>query len=484
MPVPLLLLHQGTVLSRMVNKTIITAETLQDIEDAMDEWGSSFTVINVATAFNRAAKLAARNPGTAMQLLDRLAITWDALLPLAEQRQLANVLWACGKLKYSHPQLWSSSLAAFMQQLQQPSDERGQHIAIVMYAMAMVASVNSRKVPGMQSDVVKALVVELCGQLRVLVMHPQQLGVTSQHVSNTMWACAKLRISPGSAVLDSLLTGISRPNLLAIMESQHLGNTLWAVSELQHECGWQPNVELRVWQRLLGEQHLARCATTGIPQEVSNVVLALARLGIAAPPVVSQDFAQDCVQQVLAKVSMLQLKRWSAQAVGNVMWGCGKLQVSQQSFYVAVEATAADWVPQAAAAALDQVAFACGTLQLQQPQLMALMTQRACQLLSSRKSSSNHGRQMLAGNSLTMSTPAYLGWAVAVLDIQQLAGDVRGLVVNGVKQSRKMTSDDARMLWVLHNWLVQQQLLDGKGLTGVLSEQQLIMGEQAMAEAV
>jgi hypothetical protein len=38
------------------------------------------------------------------------------------------------------------------------------------------------------------------------------------------------------------------------------------------------------------------------------------------------------------------------------------------------------------------------------------------------------------------------------------------------------------MLWDVHAWLVQHQLLDGRGLAGLLSEQQLAEG-RAAAEA-
>jgi hypothetical protein len=38
-----------------------------------------------------------------------------------------------------------------------------------------------------------------------------------------------------------------------------------------------------------------------------------------------------------------------------------------------------------------------------------------------------------------------------------------------------------RQLWAFHSWLVQHQLLDGKGLTGVLTRQQLQQGEKEAA---
>jgi hypothetical protein len=38
-----------------------------------------------------------------------------------------------------------------------------------------------------------------------------------------------------------------------------------------------------------------------------------------------------------------------------------------------------------------------------------------------------------------------------------------------------------RRLWVFHAWLLQHQLLDGRGLTGLVTDQQLRQGEKDAA---
>jgi hypothetical protein len=43
-------------------------------------------------------------------MLGKLAGIWGRVLPNAEPRALSNVLWASGKLQYSKPKLWSSTL--------------------------------------------------------------------------------------------------------------------------------------------------------------------------------------------------------------------------------------------------------------------------------------------------------------------------------------------------------------------------------------
>jgi hypothetical protein len=151
---------------------------LQELEDIVDEWGGSFGYIQASAAFVKAAKLRRLRAADAKPLLDRLASIWDGLLPVAEPRQLANVLWAC----------------------------------------------------------------------------------------------AKLRINPGDAALNSLLQAMALPAMLEAAVPQNLSNTLRAATELQQRCSWQPVVQRQVWERLLSEQQLRRTANHGTPSEVSSLV--------------------------------------------------------------------------------------------------------------------------------------------------------------------------------------------------------------------
>lgn len=48
-------------------------------------------------------------------MLDAVAGRWATVLCDAGPREAANVLWACGKLQFNHPKLWSSTVEAFLQ---------------------------------------------------------------------------------------------------------------------------------------------------------------------------------------------------------------------------------------------------------------------------------------------------------------------------------------------------------------------------------
>ena len=81
------------------------------------------------------------------------------------------------------------------------------------------------------------------------------------------------------------------------------------------------------------------------------------------------------------------------------------------------------------------------------------------------------------------STAAFCGHSVTLLDLRPLAGAARGLVASsGVGKRPNTHQANLRKLWVFHCWLLQHQLLDGRGLTGLLTEEQLQRGQEAAAE--
>jgi hypothetical protein len=152
-------------------------------------------------------------------------VIWEQLNEVSDQQARAYVLWACSKLQYGNPKLWSDTLAAFRQRQQAGAQEyeTSQHIANVMYGLANIALANKGEVPGVPRAEVEAAVRQLLEHVRVVVMHPQLQGVDPQGVSNMLWACAKLRINPGNAVLNRMLQAMSQP---AMLESSVSDRTL------------------------------------------------------------------------------------------------------------------------------------------------------------------------------------------------------------------------------------------------------------------
>jgi hypothetical protein len=60
---------------------------------------------------------------------------------------------------------------------------------------------------------------------------------------------------------------------------------------------------------------------------------------------------------------------------------------------------------------------------------------------------------------------------------------VRNLVVgSSIWQGSRTHPSNLRRLWVFHSWLLKHQLLDGKGLAGLVTQQQLQQGAKEAAE--
>jgi hypothetical protein len=153
------------------------------------------------------------------------------------------------------------------------------------------------------------------------------------------------------------------------------------------------------------------------------------------------------------------------------MWACAKLGVVDAAFFDAVAAAAPSWMPAAGAAEVKQLVWSCSVLQFKHEQLTAAALHRSLKLIR------YHGRNQLPASG-KLGVAAVVGYAVASLDMQQMAGDVRELVASTcVAHSHFIKPPDAGLLWEAHAWMVQHQLLDGQGLAGLLCEQQLATGK-------
>jgi hypothetical protein len=114
---------------------------------------------------------------------------------------------------------------------------------------------------------------------------------------------------------------------------------------------------------------------------------------------------------------------------------------------------------------------------------MQACLQRALQLLGQQQqqASNRQGRSSMPlppGDKDGLA--AYCASAVARLDLQSLAGTAVELVSrSGIGQRSNTHPGNLSKLWLFHSWLLQLQLLDGKGLSGLLTKQQLQQGAKA-----
>jgi hypothetical protein len=260
-------------------------------------------------------------------------------------------------------------------------------------------------------------------------------------------------------------------------------NVAWALSHLSKSRGWQGGVSEQDVQQLLGEQQL-RVLAAGTPQSICNVLLALARTATADLPLVGRDFAQQCGMQLLSLVSM-SFRPLNAQDVSNTMWATAALGLPADVFVAKAVQGARSWVPRSVGADLTQAAQACALLRYKDEAFVSLLLQHAAVLLQPQHpgkahSSSSSSRVLSAADRASFA--AMLVVCIKELDMRQLAGPARDLVASSrLVQQPNTHPSNPRRLWVFHAWLLQHQLLDGRGLTGLVTEQQLQHGQQEAA---
>jgi hypothetical protein len=415
----------------MITNEISHADSVVELEDVYNEWGGSFDFIHAAAAFVKCSKLprGARSP-----LAGKLSTAWLGQLPLANTQACVNVLWASTRLgSPAHlPKVWSPTWTAFIGRMQQ----RQQH-------------------------------------------------ENPQHVANALWACAKLQQQASADELQLLVQAFLQQDVLATATPQHIVNCAWAVGKLCQLPGWQGGVSEQDVQQLLGKEQLQLVGPTG--QASSNLLLALVAMSTGKTPIVSHTYAKQTAVQLLAMAGS-KLTKSIPQDVTYTMWACSELGLAGELFLSAAVATVPTWVPNCASQEISQAATACAKAQYRDEAFMQLLLQHAMQLLQQQQ----HGKQgatppsgrspVLSGDDRAVLA-SLCSTAVAKLDIQQLAGTAKQLVVvSGVGSLPQARPARLGRLWVFHCWLLQHQLLDGKGLTGVLTQQQLQQGKQKAAQ--
>jgi hypothetical protein len=233
-------------------------------------------------------------------------------------------------------------------------------------------------------------------------------------------------------------------------------------------------------QQLLGKQQLLLLCDSD--RVSSNVVYGLARMAGGKAPVINVEFARECSKQLLA-LCCGRLGSWNSQAITNTMWACGELGLADTAFVAAAVAAAPRWLPGSMHYGLNQVLPACVALQYRDEAFMKACLHQGLQLLAQQQPSrqGRSSRRPLAALARDQLA-AVCCISVARLDMRSTANAAVDLVSrSGIGQRPNTHPGNLSKLWVFHSWLLQHQLLDGKGLTGVLTHQQLQRGAKEAA---
>jgi hypothetical protein len=303
-------------------------------------------------------------------------------------------------------------------------------------------------------------------------MSSNQPTVQPQDISNVLYACAKVRQQPQADELLLLLEAFLHPDVLAAANSQDTANLIWALGLLSLTPGWEAQADMELLQQLLAPPVLAK-VLEGNPQEIVNVLVGLGRMCTGPLPLLSTAAAQGYAGQLLSHKQLNRLSRWRPQEITNAMWALGELQLMDERFIQAAVSAAPNWLTKGNYFNVTQAATACAQLHYRDAQFMGLLLQRGQELLQPSRGS--RSRPLSEPDKASLVTMCCV--SVALLDMRGLAGAARNLAALGnIKQHRNAHPAGLRRLWVFHCWLLQHQLLDGKGLAGLVSEQQLQQG--------
>ena len=316
-----------------LNRDIVACESADAVLDLV---ASSLTVlngVNASTALVRLARYAGKRAAW-LQGDPRLAQLLNAaerLFAAMGTQNLANALYACGKLGLVLPPEW---LKRYWEASEPKLGEfNEQELSNTMYA---------------------------CGQLGITpptawlerywdVSALKFRNFVPQGLSNTLYACGQLGLALPPVWLKRYWE--AHALMLAECEPQDLSNTLYASGQL----AITPPAD---W--LLGFWHASAMKLGEFkPQELSNTLYACGQLGLVLPPVWLQRYWDASEQKLDAFVP---------QGLSNTLYACGQLVIKPSEqwlkrFWEASITKLGEFKPQE----LSNTLYACGQLDISPP---------------------------------------------------------------------------------------------------------------------
>ncbi|KAI8475363.1 MAG: hypothetical protein J3K34DRAFT_464874 [Monoraphidium minutum] len=281
-------------MGRVLTSRIKAAADLAALEQLEAQHGGAFGYIQAAAAFTRAAHLAAAcgaPPRAASRpLLRRL---WRRLQPQLGQcgpRELANTVWACGKLGFAEAPLLDACLARLCRAA---ADARPQHLSNAVYAAALLWDSGYRVSEQQARQLVVALV-------------ERRQEAKPQELSNTLWAAATMGLPLPEEQAQQLVAALAERRQEA--KPQGVSNTLWAAARMGLPL---PEQQARQLVAALAERR-----QEAKPQELSNTLWAAATMGLPLPE-----------EQARQLVAALAERRQEAkpQDVSNTLWAAARM---------------------------------------------------------------------------------------------------------------------------------------------------------------
>ena len=494
----------------------IKKKSFAELQQLVHRYRSSIKLGDLLAMFSRLKLVPGASSEQKVSLLQQLLQIIGPRLHQCQPRGLAEVMLTCSKLGYGGDQLYSRCLDLFVSKLRQADARR---LANVVYAVATAQHNSSRQQcwPVVEDQLLPAFIeavtqgegqpqnianvvwgVATMGQqlpeqqVQLLVGgFVSKLEVANpQGIANLLWAVASMGGVVPQEKLQHLLDDFTWK--LATATPQAVGNVVWGVAKMQQQ------VPAKQLQQLLIE--LSAKVATATPQGISNAVWGVATLGQNMPAKQLKQLvgamlgkAQEIVPQNISnmiwgiatmgqEVSFKQLDQLltilasmlpstKPQEVANTLWGVASLQ--PQPFFPAalLELEARQVIlgmlPCMTPQGLATIALACGWLGYKDDKLLLALFDNMRQALPGVCTTSN------SKPSPKIQHLANMGWAAAVLDLQQLISHVEHFAAAASSKWEVAAAENKLQLYQVHMWLLDQQQGNSRGLSACLTEQQL-----------
>jgi hypothetical protein len=326
------------------------SSSVEELGRLVQQHGSSMNYIHVSAAYCSLAKLSgssAAKQALADQLLVELL---QPLLPQCGERACANVMHAMARMQHCPPGMLSGVLGRLLAQLHAAAP---QHLANVIWALATLGSSSP-------SAAVEAAVAQHSNAVSSLlgrfISSDILPAAIPQHLANVMWALATLGSNSSSAAvgaaveqhtdaISSLLGRFITRDILPTAKPQELANTLWALATLGSSSssaavGAAVKQHADAISRLLGRFISSDILSASKPQDLANVIWALATLGSSSSSAaVEAAVAQhsNAVSRLLARFTSRDiLPAAKPQELANTLWALATLGSSSSSAAVEV----------------------------------------------------------------------------------------------------------------------------------------------------
>ncbi|PNW72697.1 hypothetical protein CHLRE_15g639802v5 [Chlamydomonas reinhardtii] len=450
-----------------------TLEELQAIiSQRLSVWEGRKDFITMCAAFNLCGKLESRAGAsqTAVARSSIIGMLAPAYLPLVPRiRNAKNCsipLWALGKAGLVGGGTEAQLAAALLERLVDPEvlgKAEPQNLAIVMYALGKLKQDQQQRGSGWDptsSPHLQTLAAAVASRLRTVAGH----GFKPQDVSNSLWALKALGCtgpeyrSAVEALCGEALQRLRKPELAAAFIPQQLSNILLALEGLQL-CSEQAELVVAV-----AAEDVRRGFDGYIAQDLSNSAWALAKMGFGAGPEAPAEQRQWVSAAVDAATQSGAMARATSQAWSNLLYALALMR--HQPPAELLDSGAAVAAMRASSAGGQNCAntlYALAVLQLRHAGLEAAVCGRLGELLQHDSDTVLHQHVC---NSL---------WAMAVFggtyspDMKQLSIQ---LAREAVSRWEGLTTEHLKQLWQAQQELggeVAAALGSGSGLQAAMA---------------